>query len=295
MATLYSHTFADYTGTDTLPGTFYLSGLATGGATHATVSSITVMFYKSNNGEYNMRCRIKDSDGNWGDYSYEDVTWAGETTQIITFTFANVTAQVSSNRFEVQVSKNTGPPRTTYTAHDDDDTYFIVTGTWEGILPGDPINPIPIHEATEITSYTLSWENGGNTNTFDVYFRPFGEFFEKVASDIVGLSISIKEFLYGSHYNYGELYLWCVIAKNAQGVNHAPPSGFGAGYGGTIWEFNARTFKPPLPIGVTLDYSGDSDDEGFGEPIGTPIGENAMLAVRRLVAAANDKIWYESI
>ena len=180
-----------------------------------------------------------------------------------------------------------------WTLYDDRELWFKEYGNL--ILPGDPHTPIPTHEATEVTSFTLSWEDGGRTDTFDVYFRAFGEFFEKIASDIVDLSVSIEEFLYGNRYNYGELYLWCVIAKNEHGVNYAPPSDFGIGYGGTIWEFNAAVFDPPLPTGVTLDYSGDSDDEGWGEPTGTPTGENAMLAIRRLVAAANSKIWYEDI
>lgn len=291
MATLYSHTFEGYTGANALPGTYELTGLVTGGATHATISSITVKFYKSTNGDYNMRCRIKNPAGDWGDYSYEDVTWAGETTQIIAFTFADVSAKVTGNKFEVQLSKNTGPASTTYLTYDGDGSYFVVEGAWEGVLPGDPHTPVPGHEATEITSFTLSWDDGGNTDTFDVYFRAFGEFFEKIASDITDLFVSVEEFLYDNRYNYGELYLWCVIAKNGAGVNYAPPSDFGIGYGGTIWEFNAAIFKPPLPTGITLDYSGGTP----GVPTGTPTGENNMMAVRRLIAAADNKIWIEDV
>ncbi|GAH16628.1 unnamed protein product, partial [marine sediment metagenome] len=60
-------------------------------------------------------------------------------------------------------------------------------------------------------------------------------------------------------------------------------------------EFNASIFKPPLPSGITLDYSGDPDDEDFGEPIGIPTGGNNMISVRRLVAAARNRIFIEDI
>lgn len=274
MATLYSHTFEDYTGVSALPGTYYLSELVTGGASHATVSSITVMFYKSSNGEYNMRCRIKDSDGNWGDYSYEDVTWAGETTQIITFTFADVTAQVSSDRFEVQVSKNSGPAYTTYTAHDDDDTYFVVEGTWEGVLPGQATDPTPDIDASDVTlhSTTGTWVSGGNTDSYNVYYGTLSGFLSLVGNT-VELSMALVE---GQFSVYGRISYWRVDAVNTAGITP-----------GVEWAFTTMLFAPPLPTGVTLDED--------GEPTGTPTGENNMLTVKRLVAAANGKIWVEDI
>lgn len=281
MAILYSHTFGDYTGTTALPATFYLTELVTGGATHAIVSSIAVMFYKSPNGEYNMRCRIKDSDGNWGAYSYEDVTWAGETTQIITFTFADVTAQVDSDRFEVQVSKNTGPPRTTYTAHDDDDTYFIVEGTWEGVLPGQAKNPTPEHETSGLTLHATSviWESGGNTDSYNVYFGTLSGFLSFVEN-----TVDLNSVLTSSFPHYADLNYWRIDAVNENGTTI-----------GDEWSLSTILFGPPLPQGITLDYSGEPGDEDYGEPTGTPTGENAMLTVKRLVAAAYNKIWYEDI
>lgn len=164
-------------------------------------------------------------------------------------------------------------------------------------VPSDPINPVPIHGSgdTILSNNILSWEDGGGGETYDVYFRPFGEFFEKVASDITDLSVDVKEFLHNRHYLYGDLYFWCVIAKNEYGGNHIPPEGFALGYGGTIWEFNAMLFGPPLPTGVALDYSGDPDDEDFGEPTGTPTGENNMISIRKLVVAAKNTIFVEDI
>lgn len=182
-----------------------------------------------------------------------------------------------------------------WTTHADvEDFMFEVYGSLP--VPSAPKNPTPEHEATGITlnDTVLIWEDGGGADTYDVYFRPFGEFFEKIASDITDTftdAIVAHTVAFNGHYSYGELYLWCVIAKNEYGSNFTPPEDFGIGYGGTIWEFNAMVFEPPLPSGVTLSYAGDDD----GVPTGTPTGGNLMIATRILVAAANNKIWYEDI
>ena len=48
-----------------------------------------------------------------------------------------------------------------------------------------------------------------------------------------------------------------------------------------VWSFTTQVFSPPVPS---------------TDPIsGLPTGENAMLDVRRLVAIANNKFWYEDI
>lgn len=166
--------------------------------------------------------------------------------------------------------------------------------------PGAPKNPTPADDASGITldDTTLIWEAGTNTDSFDVYFRPYGEFFEKIASDITDLSVDTivaHTPAFNGHYTYGELYLWVVIAKNQFGLNYSAPVDFGIGYGGTVWQFNAMLFEPPLPFGVTLDYSGDPDDDDYGDPTGDPSGINFMTALRSLVAAANNRIWYEDI
>jgi len=158
-------------------------------------------------------------------------------------------------------------------------------------IPADPINPTPADNATGITldDTILTWEDGGRAETYDVYFRPYGEFFRKIASDITDTftdAIVALTVAFNGHYSYGELYEWVVIAKNEYGSNYNPPVDYGIGYGGTVWQFNAMVFDPPLPSGVTLED---------GEPTGTPTGESNMITVKRLVAAANDRIWYEDI
>jgi hypothetical protein len=163
----------------------------------------------------------------------------------------------------------------------------------EVLVPSAPINPTPADDATEITldDTLLTWEDGGGGETYDVYFRPYGEFYEKIASDITDLSfdaIVAHTPAFNGHYSYGQKYQWLVIAKNEYGASKdspgwSEPNAFSTGY----WQFNAMVFVPPLPTGVTLD----SD----GVPTGTATGGNNMITTKRLVAAAQNRIFYESI
>lgn len=170
------------------------------------------------------------------------------------------------------------------------------------IPPDDPINPTPADGATGITltNNTLSWEDGGGAETYDVYFRPFGEFFEKIASDIPGTSVSTTAFLAAGRYSYAWLYLWCVIAKNEYGANADPPSDFGIGYGGTIWSFNAMLFDPPLPHYTLILLDGPDFSYGDGVNYGGTEGidwywdgYNFIRTSKKLVAAAKNTLWYE--
>jgi hypothetical protein len=52
------------------------------------------------------------------------------------------------------------------------------------------------------------------------------------------------------------------------------------------WSFTTMEFSPPLPTGITLDANGN--------PIGTALGLNNMITIRRLVAVADNKVYYET-
>jgi len=60
---------------------------------------------------------------------------------------------------------------------------------------------------------------------------------------------------------------------------------------GNEWYFTSIAYDPPLPTGMSLtDVEGEE-----GEPTGTPTGENNMITIRKLVAAAHNKLWVEDI
>lgn len=58
---------------------------------------------------------------------------------------------------------------------------------------------------------------------------------------------------------------------------------------GDTWSFATIFYAPPKPSGAT---TWDETNEHWE---GTLTGENNIMTLKRVVAAANSKIWYESI
>jgi len=52
---------------------------------------------------------------------------------------------------------------------------------------------------------------------------------------------------------------------------------------GDVWYFSTMLLYPPLPTGVTWPSTG------------TPSGENNIMTIKKAVAAAKNKIYYEGI
>lgn len=169
------------------------------------------------------------------------------------------------------------------------DYLFEIWGT--SAVPEQPKTPAPGNTITNVTldQATISWEdgtlNGNEATSYDVYY---GDNAAEVAAadntDVtgiyrgnqVGTSFTITGVTLGSPFDYLIARYWRIDAVNDAGTTT-----------GIAWSFAAMAFAPPLPTGVTLDAE--------GEPTGTPTGESGMLTVRRLVVAANDKIWYEDL
>jgi len=155
-----------------------------------------------------------------------------------------------------------------------EDYGFLVFG--DSLVPGKPtlVSPTP----TGVTGITLDetpleWAAGDPAgDTYDVYFRVQGEDWVEVSSAQEALLWAI---VFGT-LGYGTIYEWRVDATNEYGTTT-----------GDTWSFSCIAFDPPLPTGVTLNAEGN--------PTGTPTGENIMLTVKRLVAAAENAFWYEDI
>jgi len=234
------------------------------------------MLYKPTfGGTYNMRCAIKDPEGSWGDYSYEDVIWTGEEeTQIITFTFSDVEAGTSYNRFEVKLSAYDGPSWTSYTAHDDVNTYFVVEGEWVTLATLDPATlDAP---ADGVKNYYLNsdwlaeftWNHELDIEYHTVWFGPTGAMVEQ--TDRSRYSIISLKWYNGTTLKYDTEYEWKVVTNDG-----------GYEVESETWTLNTIEFTPPI--------SGASGGAGGAS------GENNMVTLKRLVAAARDKIWYEDI
>ncbi len=108
--------------------------------------------------------------------------------------------------------------------------------------------------------------------TYDVYFGLTGALV-LISEGQADLSIVVPYTL-----EYNTAYSWRIDAINEIGTTE-----------GDTWSFTALLFAPPFPTGVTLDYGEDPP-----VPTGTPTGVNNMATLKRVVAAANNKIFYET-
>ena len=166
--------------------------------------------------------------------------------------------------------------------------------------PAKASNPTPADEYTDMTLdwMVFGWDEAITADTYDVYVgtetggTPWSENMELIvdSGELWGMAQSyllvamnvIYPYTGAGVHNY--LYYWQVNTKNQFGTTE-----------GDYWSFTTISYDPPLPTGITLDYSGDQSDEDYGEQTGTPTGVNNMITIRGLVAAANDKIWYEDL
>ncbi len=161
--------------------------------------------------------------------------------------------------------------------------YDLIFETW-GIppLPGKPTNPSPGDTVSSITldESPLSWDaSSPSADTYEIYFREQGDAWgDPIGTAQAGVSLVLD---FGS-IDYSITYEWRVDATNAAGTTT-----------GDTWSFDAIVFAPILP-GASGGAGGGGGGGGSGEE-SSPSGENNMITLRRLVAAANSKIWYEDV
>ena len=168
-----------------------------------------------------------------------------------------------------------------------------VTGiyqTWgtEGSAPGKPalVSPTPTGVANITLDETpLEWgASDPAADTYEVYFREQGDSWSLVGIAQAGISWAIS---FGTLV-YGTTYEWRIDATNTFGTTT-----------GNTWSFTTIDFDQ-LRISYRL-IRGGSGAGPYDSPPGTKgtdwefTGENNMISVKRLVVAANNKIWYEDI
>lgn len=157
-------------------------------------------------------------------------------------------------------------------------TDSFTTTSVGGSVPTKAKNPTPTDAANDVTldQATIVWEDGGGATSYDVYYGEDAGSLSLVSGGQEELSFTIDGITLGSPFEYLVSRTWRIDPINDVGVTV-----------GDVWTFVCIAFDPPLPTGVTLDAEGD--------PTGTPTGESGMLTIRRLVAAAEDKLFYENI
>ena len=153
--------------------------------------------------------------------------------------------------------------------------WFQVWGNLSPTLPGKPTTPSPTDSASDVglNDTTATWESGGDTDTYNVFYGTLSGFLTQIATGLTDPSQLLVDGAFGV---YNKITYWRVDAVNTEGTTQ-----------GDEWYFTTLAFLPVLPSGISLD--------GDGNPIGTPDGLNNIMTIHKLVAAADNTIWYENI
>jgi hypothetical protein len=166
-----------------------------------------------------------------------------------------------------------------------DGSSWVTGDTWSfDPRPAKPTTPSPTNAASDqrLNVANLGWAAGSaNTVSYDVYFTgslaPYS-----VAQ--TGLTFPTP----GSPLNYDTAYSWRIDATNAWGTTT-----------GDVWSFDTLSFDPPTTSWVNLP------GKTLG-PMSSPtpgvvgadfrwLGDNNMITVRRFVAVARNRFWYEDL
>jgi hypothetical protein len=163
--------------------------------------------------------------------------------------------------------------------------------------------PAPSDAAADVTldQATLTWADGGGADTFDVYYGTVSGSLSKVSSAQAGTSFTVTGITDGSPYNYLITRYWRIDSTNNAGTTT-----------GDEWSFTTIRLDSPT---VTYFYPATGQyyrllvqaDGSYGDPppsgventdyvfLASGYEANCMRTVRKLVSAANDKIWLEDI
>lgn len=173
------------------------------------------------------------------------------------------------------------------------DTVGTITASIRTVVdpPTKAKTPAPTDAASDVTldQATLTWEDGGNADTYNVYYGDTSGNLTLVSSAQAGTSLTVTGITLGSPYDYVVTRYWRIDSINAGGTTT-----------GDEWSFTTINFDQ---LRVTYELiSGGSGNGPYDTPTpgveGTDFrytGENNMITVRRLIAAANNKIWIEDI
>jgi len=175
-------------------------------------------------------------------------------------------------------------------------------GTTEGdewnfdARPAKATTPAPTDAADDVTldQAAMTWVDGGNSTSYNIYY---GDTSGDLTSPSMGqeeLSLTIAGITLGSPYDYAVTRYWRIDSINEIGVTE-----------GDEWSFTTINFNQIMisytlidggsgagPYGTAPDFEDEPGVEGTDWRY---TGENNLVTLRRLVAAAENKFWYEEL
>ena len=172
--------------------------------------------------------------------------------------------------------------------------------TTQASAPSKAINPAPTNAADDVTldQTEATWEDGGGATSYNVYYGDTSGDLTLVSEGQAGLSLTVTGITLGSPYNYAITRYWRIDSVNAAGTTTGDEWSF------TTIDFDQLRVSYNLiaggsgagPYGTTTDggetFDGVPGEEGVDWYY---TGENNMVTIKRLVAIANNKFWYEDV
>ena len=167
-------------------------------------------------------------------------------------------------------------------------------------VPTKATTPSPTDANTSVTldQATISWVDGGSSDTYNVYYGTTSGSLSLVSSAQAGLSYTVTGITNGSPYNYIVTRYWRIDSTNDAGT-----------VTGDEWSFTTLRFTPP---GVTYQHTDGTyyrllvqSDGSYGDIPGVGVENTDYVVVtyepnfirtnRVLVAIAENRFWYENI
>jgi hypothetical protein len=148
--------------------------------------------------------------------------------------------------------------------------------------PSKPTNPTPANAADDVTldQATVTWEDGGGATSYNVYYGTESENLSLVSEGQAETSFTVTGITNGAPYDYEITRYWRIDAVNDVGTTT-----------GDEWSFTTIVFNAPPPGLRGYDKTGG----GEGDFAGGAIGDGQLNIKTRLVAFANNKVWYEDV
>ncbi len=180
------------------------------------------------------------------------------------------------------------------------DHILEVHGT-ELTAPTKATNPAPANANASVTldQATVTWDDGGGADTYNIYYGTSSGSLSFVSSAQAGTSFTVTGITDGSPYAYLSTRYWRIDSTNDAGTTT-----------GDEWSFTTIRFSAPT---TTYFYQGQyyrlliQSDGSYGDVPGVGVEgtdyeflaagyeANFVDTVRKLVSAANNKVWYEDI
>lgn len=254
-----------------------------------------------------------DSGSTWSAEAAEDNWFQTKASAVVKDSYTDTSGFDNNGADDVDWVAQTFTASSTYTIT----SVVLRLARWPGSSPGTvtvgiratvgaptkATTPAPSDAATDVTldQATITWVDGGNADTFNVYYGDTSGNLTKVSDAQAGVSFTVTGITLGSPYAYIVTRYWRIDSTNTAGTTT-----------GDEWSFTTIRIDPPTKTYIyhatgQRYYLLVQSDGSYGDPPGTGVENtdyvflaagyefNAISTNRKLVSCANSKIWIEDI